>query len=48
MSCAFNANGDVTKDYNIPFGAMRKGVLHIKDSTITLAKLTLNGVLYDF
>ena len=48
MSCAFNADGDVTKTYNTPFGAMRKGILHIKDKAVTLTKLTLNGVLYDF
>ena len=48
MSCAFNSDGDVTKVYGTSFGAIRNGVLRVKDTITTLTKLTLNGVSYDF
>lgn len=48
MSSAWNADGDVTKIYRTPWGAMRKGFITYKNVISTLTKLTLNGISYDF
>jgi hypothetical protein len=48
MSSAFNPDGDVTRVQGTPWGAIRNGILHLKNGITNISKLTLNGVTYDF
>lgn len=47
-SKAWDASGDVSIEYSIPWGAVRKGFLNYKNAIREIAKLTLNGLTYDF
>lgn len=46
-STAWNADGDVPVKYNIPWGAIRKAVLHYKDEIRKVVKITLGGIVFD-
>lgn len=48
VGTAWDKNGDVEKVFGIPWGAMRHAMLRYKNAFTTLAKLTLNGITYDF
>lgn len=48
MSTAWDKNGDVEKVFGTPWGGMRHAILRYKNAFTTLAKLTLNGITYDF
>lgn len=46
-STAYDADGNVPVKYNIPWGAVRKGVLHYLGNALTVAKITLGGIVFD-
>lgn len=46
-STAWNTDGDVTVKNEVPWGAVRKALLHYKGATRALAKIIVAGVAYN-